>query len=275
MIRKLVILLLCTSGAGCATYVTPSGGMSMAGISGSQEELATMTDQDLRAFYEREPVSPFPTNIAIVRVQDSGYVSHSYHGYGTGRYSIITTRSIEGEDAYETLTRLPMVEGVAPIGRILLPPNASTIKDLRMPAAKLRADMLLIYSVDTAFSVDGKSFGPMSVISLGFLRNKKAHVTATVAGVLVDVRTGFVYGTTEASAYEEQSASIWSTQLAIDTSRLKAEKRAFESFVGEFEGLWKGVVETHVGNRPDARRPVVMQEPEESDSYYRIQFDNE
>ena len=108
MTRILTILLLCVLFAGCTTnYVTPSGGMSLAEITDSDLAFATMTDRDLRQFYERQPVSPFPANIAIVRVQDSGYASHSYHGYGGGRFSIITTRNVEGEDAYENLIRLP------------------------------------------------------------------------------------------------------------------------------------------------------------------------
>ena len=85
------------------------------------------------------------------------------------------------------------------------------------------------------------------MLSLGLIPNKKAHVTATVAGVLLDVRTGYIYGTTEATSTQEQRATIWSTDVAIETARLKAEKEAFDGFVDDFERLWPGVVNMYRG----------------------------
>ena len=257
-------LVACFVITGCAThYTTPSAGVSYADIA----------DEDLRAYYEREPASPFPANIAIVRVQDSGYMTRTARGYGHGRYTTVTTRDIERDEDYERIVSLPLVRDVAPIGRMLMPPDASTIKDLRTPAAKLRADLLLVYSVDTTFSVEGKSLGPLTMVSLGMIRNKKAHVTATVAGVLVDVRTGFIYGTTEATAVEEQRASVWSTEQAIDTSRMRAEEKAFGDFVDEFTRLWKGVVDVHASTPPATPQPVTrIPEIEDRDMHYRIRL---
>ncbi len=185
-----VLLIICVLTGGCgAHYVTPGGGVSLAGI----------IDDDIAKAYARKPASAFPANLAIIRVQDEGYVSRTYRGKNLGRYTVVTTRDIESDESIETLQQLPLVAGVAPIGRLLLPPSASNIRDLRLSAAQLQADLLLVYSVDTSFVVDGTPLGPLSVISLGLIPNKKAHVTATVAGVVIDVRTGFVFGTAEAS----------------------------------------------------------------------------
>ncbi len=228
---------------GCGQhYMTPGGGVSMLEI----------TDADLKTYYETRPAAAFPASIAVVRVQDSGYQSRSHHGYGHGRYTVITTRDIETDEHFEKLQSLANVRGVAPIGRMLIPVNANTVKDLRVPAAKLHADMILVYSVDTSFNVDGKQLGPLSLISLGLIPNKKAHVTATVAGVLVDVRTGYIYGTTEATDTQQQRGTIWSTQTAIETARMKAERNAFGGFVGEFEKLW-AVVESNYGDKADVQ----------------------
>ncbi len=251
LIRSTMVLLLALALTACGQhYVTPGGGVA----------LLEITDDDLKSYYETRPTAPFPTSIAVVRVQDSGYRSLSLHGYGQGRFSVVTTRDIETDESYEKLAKLPLVADVAPIGRMLVPVNANTIKDLRVPAAKLHADMVLIYSVDTAFTVDGKSLGPLSTVSLGLIPNKKAHVTSTVAGVLIDVRTGHIYGTTEASDLQQQRATIWSTQQAIETARLRAEKNAFKAFVGEFEDLWSGVLASRYttpaadGNNPPRGR---------------------
>ena len=233
----------------CGThYVTPPGGVTMA-------DFAPVSPSDLGAYYATQPASGFPASIAIVRVQDAGYSTKTNHGHGGGRYSIVTTRDIESDTALEDIQSLPMIAGVAPVGRLLVPSSADSIEDLRVPAARLHADMLLIYSVDTTISVGGKSYGPMSLVTLGFLPNKKAKVTATVAGVLVDVRTGYVYGTTEATVTESHWASVWSSPMVVDSARVSAEEAAFVGFVDEFRGLWAGVVNAHVRVAPGGSVP--------------------
>ncbi len=235
-----LLVLALVSGCG-AHYVTPGGGLSMGAIAGVSEQI----DGDISRHFETKPAAAFPAHIAVVRIQDSGYRTKTQHGYGHGRYSVVTTRDIETDEAFERLQKLPDVNGVAPIGRMLVPVNANSIKDLRIPAARLHADMVLVYSVDTSLYVDGKQLGPLSVISLGLIPNMKAHVTATVAGMLVDVRTGYIYGMTEASDTQAQRTTVWETEIAIETARKKAETNAFEGFVGEFEEMWSGVVDVY------------------------------
>ncbi len=248
-LQKFAAALALIALTGCAHYVTPGGAANLqefAGVSETAEESlrpGDATDPDLAAYYETRPAALFPASIAMVRVQDSGYRPHQWHG--PGRYTVITARDIETEEAYEQLKRLSGVRGIAPIGRMLVPANANSINDLRRPAAQLQADMLLVYSVDTTFTVGGKQYGPLSAISFGLLRNRTAHVTVTVAGVLVDTRTGFIYGTAESSHTEEKKASIWATRMVVDDARFAAEKIAFRGFVSEFGDLWPGVLQVH------------------------------
>lgn len=257
-IKYSLMMIVVYSITGCAQhYVTPGGGVSMAEI----------TDSDLNDYFQTRPASTFPANIAVIRVQDAGYQSKWHHGEGAGRYTIVTTRDIETDEAYERLQQLADVQGVAPVGRMLVPANANTVKDLRVPAAKLHADMLLVYTVDTVFTVDGSPLGPLTLISLGLLPNKKAHVTATVAGMLVDVRTGYIYGTTEATARQEQRTSIWSTELVVDSARGIAEKNAFDAFVGNFEQFWGGVVAAHNGGTERLTR-----EAQSATGYHVVRF---
>ena len=220
---------------GCGTtYTTPAGGVS----------LAEIDDTDLREHFAAEPASSFPANIAVARLQDRGYFSNTSFGHGVGRYSVVTTRDVETDESFESIGSLPHVRDVAPIGRLLLPPRIDSIDDLRAPAARLKADLLLVYSIDSTFVVDGEPVGPLSAISLGFIKNREAHVTSTVAGALVDVRTGFVYGTAEATERESKRANIWSTRLAADSARIAAEQRAFDAFVDSFAELWTDVTDT-------------------------------
>ena len=105
--------------------------------------------------------------------------------------------------------------------------------------------MLLVYTLDTGFKVENKAVGPLTVISLGVLPTKKARVTTTASAALLDVRTGFIYGLAEATAIEEQRASVWSTADAIDSARKEAESAAFQKLVGEIARFWDDVVRTH------------------------------
>lgn len=236
--KKIYLLIAVLSVAviqGCATYTTPAAGVN----------ISSLTDDDISELMKVEPAGVFPARIAVARVQVSGYISRTNYGYGKGRFSVVTTRDIEDETDFEKLSNLAMVAGVAPLSRLLLPPNLNSIKDLRLSAAQLKTDLILIYSVDTAFHVEGTPLGPLSLITLGFLPNKKAFVSSTTSGVLVDVRTGFVYGVAEASEKEEQRTTYWNSKDAIDEARINSEKASFKKFIGKFEKLWKRTLEQY------------------------------
>ena len=224
--------------SGCATYTTPGPGMNL-------NDLAK-TDADIAELLKAEPAAVFPTRIAIARVQGTGYASASATCYGTGRYCVVTTRDIESDRSYERLAKLPLVSGLAPVNRMLLPGHLRSLKDLREVAATLKTDMVLIYSVDTTFNVENTDIGPLGLITLGFLPTKKARVTATASAALFDVRTCFVYGVAEASATQAQRGTVWSSSHAVDSARKRAEAEAFEKLIGEIEKFWADVLRTHV-----------------------------
>ncbi len=227
-----VILLLVLQGC-AATYTTPAGGVN----------ITALTDEDIADLMNVEPASGFPARLAVIRVQASGYFTKTNHGYGSGRYSVITNRDIESDEDLSRLARLPMISAIAPMSRLLLPAELTSLKDLRRSAARLKTDLLLIYSVETVFHVEGTPLGPLSLVSLGFIPNQKAYVSSTTSGALIDVRTGFVYGVAEITEKEEQRHTIWNSNDAIEEARLKSETASYKAFTMEFEVLWKSVVE--------------------------------
>lgn len=242
-----VALLLIISG--CVSYQTPGAGINVGNLSKADAEIVELM--------KREPAAPFPARVALVRVQATGYYSRSNQCYGAGQFCVVTTRDIETEEDLAKLMRLPMVGGVVPMSRILLPTELKSIKDLRLAAATLKTDLLLMYSIDTQFNVESTEIGPLGFISLGFLPNKKAHVTTTASAALFDVRSGYVFGAAEATATEQQRATFWSSADAVESSRLKTETEAFHKLLGEFEKLWKGVVEQHAATKPLEANPSV------------------
>lgn len=240
LIASLFTLALIAVG-GCQRYVTPAAGVGAAALI----DMAKKTDPDIAMMLNREPVAPFPAHLAIARIQASGYYSRTNESYGYGQYSIVTTPDVERDEDFQRIAGLPMVQAVAHLNRLVIPAKLESDKELRQAAAAVKADLLLIYTFDTSFRIKDHDIGPLGVITLGFLPNQEARVTTTASAALYDVRTGYVYGLAEATAREKQIASVWTSQDAVDETRLKAERQAFEKLLEEFEKLWKTIVETH------------------------------
>lgn len=236
--KHLAIAALCLAIlGGCATYTTPAAGVSIAAISEK--------DTDISDAFKREPAITFPARLAVARVAQPGYRSMTNAGYGEGAFSVITTRDIEGEDAFAKLAGLPKIAGVAPLARIILPSTLQSTRDLRQSAAQLKADALLVYTLDTAFRVESDQIGPLQTIALGMFATENAIVTSTCSFAIIDVRTGFIYGVGETTATQAQRSNLWGSGDAADKARQRAETEAFAKGVDEVGKLWTSIVLEH------------------------------
>jgi hypothetical protein len=234
--KYIISLFIILVVSGCSMkYTTPGGGV----------ELSKLSDVDINKLMSIEPSANFPANIAIARVQASGYSSMKNQSYGSGRYSVVTTRDVEQDKDIERIENMPMVSGLGPLNRIILPSSLDTIKDLRVAAARLKADILLIYTFDTAFHVGAQKYRPLNVISLGLLNNKDVTVTTTASAAFFDVRTEYLYGLTETSAQKNKKASVWGSSDVVDDLRIETEKEAFTLLVDELEKTWGGIIKTY------------------------------
>jgi hypothetical protein len=230
---------------GCATYTTPGGGISIPAI----------TEGDIGLALAREPAAQFPAHLIVARVQAPGYLSYSNRGYGDGGYSVITTRDIETDEDFARIGAMPGIASVGPLSRVLLPTQLNTTRDLRTAAAQLRADVVLVYTLDTSFRTETLQIGPLQTVSLGFFPNKEAHVTATCAAAFIDVRTGYVYGVAEATSTEEQRSNFWNTQAAIEDARVAAEREALSAALTEVEKAWATIVAQHAASATASTSP--------------------
>lgn len=232
--------------SGCGTkYVTPGAGAKLSAL--AETDRSQLTDADIQEILDRKPVSPFPAIMGYVRLQSPGYRSYSFASYSHGRYSVVPTRDIETDDDFKRLANMPMMRDVVPVGRALIPQRLESHRQLRHSAAQLHADLLLVYTLDTAFRIKDHDIGPLGVITLGFLPNHEARITTTASAVLFDVRTAYVYGLVEATEYEEQMASAWTANEAVEDARKRAERKAFEKMLDEFTLTWKTIVERYAG----------------------------
>lgn len=241
MLRKLHTALIAigvlAGASGCATYTTPGRGADMA-----QFKPATPNEEEIAAIFERRSVATFPANVAVVRVQEPGYGSYSIHNVvGDGDYSIVTVRDIETEEDFERLAKLPMVAGIAPFNRLLVSGKLEGAESLRRVAAELHADLVLVYTIDTVFRENDHG-GPVTLVSLGLLPTVIASVDSTASAILLDTRTGYLYGVAEASHSASGRTNAWWSQATIDVYRRETERQSFEKLLGEFERTWSNVV---------------------------------
>lgn len=240
-LRNIARLLLAASLAslvGCASYVAP----------GAKADLQAFAPASIQQGFAAKATAPFPASIAVVRVQAPAYTNHRLQqaggAYGSGRYSVITTREVETESQIERIGRLPQVAGVTAINRMLLPQKLESDKELREAAARLQADLLFVYTFDTAF-FETDLAKPLTVVTLGLSPTRKVQVATTVSGLLIDTRTGYVYATYETTQKAQTLSTSWGSRDAADEARLQNERQAFEQMVGEFVGAWPKLLERH------------------------------
>ena len=231
-----VITAIITS---CTQYVTP----------GSAVKISDLADEDISKLLSNKPTSEFPVNIAVARIQHPQYTSYKYqqnlYSEQKGNFSMILTRDAIEDEAFQKLSEFNGVKQASPFNRLLLPYNYKSIKDLRMAAAKMKAQMLMVYTFDTEFTIDTKNYGPQNAFSLGYLKNKDVKVTTTASVALFDVQTEYLYGLAEATAYEHKKANAWKKEDEVDNLRIATERKAFEKLMGEIEKMWGGIVQEY------------------------------
>lgn len=233
MNRSIVALCLLAVLSGCAaSYVTPGGPV----------RLDDIQHADIAEVVARRPAADFPARFAVVQVQASNYRSQSTEPLAAGRFSVVPTRELMTDADLAAIDAWQDVATVAPLTKLLLPAKLDSIDDLRVAAAKLQADVLFVYTMDTAFRVQGRGFGPLTVISLGTLPDRDAYVTSTASALFVDVRTGFVYGVVEATAKQSGLTNAWSSTDTVDRKRVAAEQEAIDLLLTEAQATWSRIV---------------------------------
>jgi hypothetical protein len=234
----LAVAILASLLTGCSTYHVP----------GARADLQAFAPEAIQEAFAAVPSNPFPAAIAAVRVQAPGYTNHYLrrHGgtYGKGRYSVILTREVEEQEQVDRITALPQVNGLTGLNRLLLPQQLDSDAELRTAAARLHADLLLIYTFDTVFSDHDKAV-PLSVITLGLSPTRHINVSTTVSALLLDTRTGYIYTTYEATERESMLTTSWGSTDAADAARLRTERKAFAGLVDSFVSSWPQLLARH------------------------------
>jgi hypothetical protein len=189
-----------------------------------------------------QPAPNFPARIALVRVQAPKYRSMSAEGLGKGEFSVVSPQELPNAAQTEALEHWPAVDKVMVLNEHLLPERLKSLDDLRLVAAKMQADVLMIYTLDTGFEVDGHAFGAAAKVPLGKQPAAEDGIVSSATSVLIDVRTGYRFGTLTGNAkLDHLTAEDWSTEPRLDQRRLEAEAQALSALIEAAAPTWKGI----------------------------------
>lgn len=229
---------------GCqATYRTPGG----------PAPIGEMTAPSIAERLATRPEASFPATVALVRVQSRDYWSYSTAGVARGGISIVAADDLEEPADAQELAGWTGLRALVRLSAILVPTTRSdaphdSLLALREGAASLHADILALYTIDTALRVDDWSPGALGLVTLGLAPTRTAVVHSVASLAFIDVRTGFVFGTAEASARDTQPANTWTSGDATDQCRRRVEREALaklmhaagETFAGIARTRWEG-----------------------------------
>jgi len=222
--------------SGCASYIPPSG----------RADFAAFSSSSMQESFAAKPAAGFPAGIAAVRVQAPRYRSYYTEReggvYGEGRYSIITVKDVEEDVDIERMAKLPQVGGLISMSTLLLPERLQSDRELREAAARLKADMVLLYTFDTSFH-DNDASVALNVISLGLSPTRRIFVRVAASALLIDTRTGFIYAALETNEKRQVTTNAWESRETADRARRDTEKTAFKALVSEFEKTWPQIVD--------------------------------
>ena len=257
--RLPLLLAAALLGAGCASYSVAGRPADLSFLMQDQETKDAAADEresqelSLQEILARRPTVTFPTSIAVVRLQAASNPDPAGWGQRAGRFSgrftVVTQRDVETEDALRKLRELPQVSGVAGVNRLLLPSRVESEVDLRKIAAGLHADVLLVYTLDTDEELDYEN--PLfSLLSAGLLPLHEIEVSTTASAVLLDTRTGYCYGLAESTASRNPRSSFWTYAEKMDDTRQATEEEAFAGLVEDLTETWYAVVSSYGGARP-------------------------
>ena len=258
---RLIVIPLIALLTGCATYATPGAGARMDLFGASKEARDQGTDAGIQTVLDKKPLASFPASLALVRVQAPGYVSYTSRGWGGGAYTILITRDVEKPEDISRINALPQVRGVAPLNRLVIPTVLNSDYELRAAAARMRADILLLYTIDTVFHETDRTT-PLTVVTLGATNNKRMRIMSTASAALLDTRSGYVYGLAEANKEHEELQNAYKTEEEVDRIRRDVEIEAFAELVGEMESTWKMVLAEHARPGGATRADVYRTAPQ-------------
>jgi uncharacterized protein YceK len=234
--------------AGCSSHVVTPSGADMARfgmIASNEQDRQWQTESDIADVLDKAPLARFPSTVAIVRVQGAGPHSQSSGvSYGRGAYRVVLTPTVEKEEHIEAIHELDQVNGAVRLNRLVLGSNLHSDKELRTAAARLHADLTLIYTINTEWTIDDDP-KPLDKITFGFARFRNVTVTSTATALLLGTHNGYVYATAEVAKDKRYKDNAWNNSEQIEEAQELLEQQAFDGLIQDFVQAWPRVLQQY------------------------------
>lgn len=151
----------------------------------------SVTEEDIQKAFDQRPVIKPDSTVGIVCVKQD-----------TGSVAALRTVSADESKSWEAIFRDDYLVADTVSLSSPLSPSTRNIRLLRKNAATFNCDLLLIYGVSCDYSrrPNPLSLLYMTVVGAFFVPGDTITTASIAKAVLLDVRTGHVYGAVEASA---------------------------------------------------------------------------
>ena len=219
----------------CSSYVTPP----------APADFQTLNSPVAQSMVEPRPLVKFPAYVAITQIQGNSL------GRGKWKYpdknnpfALSITKHLQGDERMNRLRALPGVAESVVLNKLIAPPFFKSSEDLRTAAKRLRADLLLIYTFDTEVT-QNDAMPILTLATLGLSPSKMIEAESTASAVLIDVKTGFIYGTAQGIAKEETISNGWYLKSSMESVEDEVEHEAFSSLLSKIENVWGRVYERY------------------------------
>lgn len=256
--------ILIAAQTGCtSSYATPGKPAPL--VSSAQREAADRAiDPSIKSEINRVPLAAFPAALAAVRVQGADFQQEGLQVFGSGSFRVVTTQEAESDADLAPLLNAGGIRGpgIATLNSLVLPSHLDSWLDLRQAAASLRADIVIVYTFDTSDSVEDH-LTPLSFLSLGLSPNVTADVTSTATAMLMDTKTGYIYGTAQATEKGHQLTNSWMITQAVSDAHRGTESACFKKLALALAKTWPTIVATYAPAFPADKsvQPTALEKP--------------
>lgn len=263
----IAILIAVTLLSGCNTYTTQTtSGRDYLPKYPAQlgSESASEIDREVRAVANVEPNLRFPSRIGLVKLHN-------------GRISNLSAEEIEGWSAAKERLGVEFGDFI-PVSSLIAESVYSTpqthdrqsharelIRKVRLASARQHLDVTLIYEVFSSSKQTtlSTSVADWTIVGAYFVPSKAIETTGYANALLMDVRTGYPYGTASANLSADDLASTFDKRDRLRNLRERNQIETALQLVPEVESMMQDLMKELADNEAEKRslESVAMANP--------------
>ncbi|MBL4852736.1 MAG: hypothetical protein JKY25_00680 [Robiginitomaculum sp.] len=220
-----------TSGSDYLSRYTPSMTANLTTTSGT-------VDQQIRDIAAVEPDLRFPARIGLARIERGQLTNSPIDEIQAWGDLAETLGAPYGEFVPVSPFIAAMVRPEAKKGRR---GTHNVIADIRRASARQHLDYVLAYEVTQNSSQESNalSLANLTILGLYVIPSRSVKINSTASAILIDVRSGYPYGTATAFATDKNTRTALGSGKAKRKAKSNNYLQAVENLTGEVETMMK------------------------------------